>query len=607
MQTRYLFSSVIWAYIMFFWALPALAETIVDTAWVRRYNGPTNGGDRATALAVDDSGNVYVTGESWGTTSSDCATIKYSADGDTSWVRRYNGPENEGATPVAIALSRSGDVFVTGSFYVPPTDCFTIKYNASGDTAWVRRYNGPANSNDETYAIAVDDSDNAYVTGNSNNDCLTIKYFPNGDTAWVRRYDGGEGHDLAIDDSGYVYVTGYSANPGTQGDCITIKYKPNGETAWVRIYNGPTNYPDAGKALAVDSHGNVYVTGISVTPPGNSDYLTLKYGPSGNLLWVKTYDGEGNWVDEPEAIAIDDSGNVYVTGRSFGNQTSFDWATIKYFPDGDTVWVRRYNGPEDSTDYAHSLCVDKSGNVYVTGESWKPAGGRSTQSDYVTIKYDQTGNQVWLKEFDGPANDWDWPCAIVVDKPNNVYVTGVSEGLGTHGDYATIKYWQNYPPNSFSLLSPPDSSLIPHVVAFDWEAAVDPDSGDATRYDLYVSTSLAFHPDSTVIHDSLLISQYTDTLVIGRHYWKVRAFDNHSAERWSDETWSFDAFVRGDANADGIINLGDIVYLINFLFRSGAPPNPLDAGDANCDGYVTLGDIVHLINYLFKGGPPPSC
>ena len=604
MLKRYVFFPAIWITVLVLWALPALAEVIVDTAWVRRYDGPANDGDGATALAVDDSGNVYVTGDSWGMTSGACATIKYYPDGDTAWVRRYNGPENEGVTPAAIALSRFGDVFVTGSFYEPPQDCFTIKYNASGDTAWVRRYNGPANSIDETYAIAVDDSDNVYVTGRTGSnsyDCLTIKYYPNGDTAWVRRYDGPAhlydlAYDLAIDDSGYVYVTGYSEGSG----CITIKYKPNGETAWVRIYN-----LGIGEALAVDTHGNIYVTGIYFTPPGNTDYLTLKYDPSGTLLWERTYNGEGNWIDEPEAIALDDSGNVYVTGRSFGNQTSFDWAAIKYFPDGDTAWVRRYNGPEDSTDYAHSLCVDKSGNVYVTGESWKSAGGRSTQSDYVTIKYDQTGNQVWLREFDGPASDWDYASAIVVDKSNNVYVTGCSEGLGTQGDYATIKYWQNYPPNFFSLLSPPDSSLIPHVVALDWETAVDPDITDTTTYDLYISTSSVFNPDSTIIHDSLSISQYTDTLDIGRYYWKVWAFDDHSAGRWSDETWAFDVFLRGDANGDGVINIADVVYLINFLFIDGPAPVPIQAGDVNCSDYITAADVVYLINYLFIGGPPP--
>jgi len=66
-------------------------------------------------------------------------------------------------------------------------------------------------------------------------------------------------------------------------------------------------------------------------------------------------------------------------------------------------------------------------------------------------------------------------------------------------------------------------------------------------------------------------------------------------------------YMTGDANADGVIDVGDIVYLINYLFKTEPAPSPLPAGDATCDGNVDVGDIVYLINYLFKGGPPPSC
>ena len=64
-------------------------------------------------------------------------------------------------------------------------------------------------------------------------------------------------------------------------------------------------------------------------------------------------------------------------------------------------------------------------------------------------------------------------------------------------------------------------------------------------------------------------------------------------------------FIRGDVNTDGVIELGDVVYLINYLFKGGPPPDPLWTGDVNCDGVIDIGDVVYLINYLFKGGPPP--
>lgn len=161
----------------------------------------------------------------------------------------------------------------------------------------------------------------------------------------------------------------------------------------------------------------------------------------------------------------------------------------------------------------------------------------------------------------------------------------------------------NIPSPTFSLLLPPDSAFVLQVVTFDWTDPYPWPWGEV-EYDLYVSTSSTFHPDSTVIHDSLLSSQYTDTLEIKRYYWKVKAYNN-SVEKWSTQTWSFNIYMRGDVNVDGVINSADIVYLINYLFISGPAPDPLGAGDANCDGMINSADIVYLINYLFVGGPPP--
>lgn len=71
--------------------------------------------------------------------------------------------------------------------------------------------------------------------------------------------------------------------------------------------------------------------------------------------------------------------------------------------------------------------------------------------------------------------------------------------------------------------------------------------------------------------------------------------------------WVDVSLLRGDANGDDVIDLGDVVYLLNYLFKGDDPPDPLEAGDANCDGAVDLKDVVYLLNYLFKEGPPPNC
>ncbi|GAG38315.1 unnamed protein product [marine sediment metagenome] len=109
----------------------------------------------------------------------------------------------------------------------------------------------------------------------------------------------------------------------------------------------------------------------------------MKYNSSGVEQWVARYNGTGNWEDYAYAIAVDDSGDVYVTGRSVGSGTFDDYVIIRYNSSGVKQWIKRYNGPVDSTDNARAIAIDGDGNVYVTGRSV----GSGTGYDYTTIKY----------------------------------------------------------------------------------------------------------------------------------------------------------------------------------------------------------------------------
>ncbi len=610
--------------IVVFWSVPLFAQS-VDTAWVRRYNGPADSTDAAWTIAVDGSGNVYVTGRSTGIgTGYDYATMKYYPDGDTAWVRRYHGEgdiyKNYDAAG-SIAVDSSGNVHVTGYSYGSGTDYdfATIRYCPNGDTAWVRRYNGPDNGEDGGSDIAVDASGNVYVTGRSccsvtHNDYTTIKYYPNGDTAWLRKYNGPGNTDdwaygIAVDGSGNVYVTGLSwPSGGWNSDYATIKYYPDGDTAWVRTYNGPGDYLDVALAIVVDGLGNVCVTGTSWDSETFLDLATIKYHPDGDTAWVRRYTGPGNGHDYGRAIAVDNSNNVYVTGEIDNEVGNIDFATIKYHPNGDTAWVRTYNGPGNADDGAVAIAVDYFGNAYVTGWSWS---GDTIYSDYPTIKYCPNGDTAWVRRYNGPGNSYDDANAITVDGSGNVYVTGQSAQLREEPynyDYATVKYCQvSDPPGSFSLLFPPNKAFTPRGVRFDWEDAVDPNPSDQVRYDLYVT----FPQEPTTIDSNLTMSEHTKTLDYGVYYWKVKAKDNHGSETWSNQARYFMVTgihaSLGDFNGNGFIDVADVVFLINYLYTAGPAPDPLELGDVNWDNGVNAADVIFLINYLFKDGPPPSC
>jgi hypothetical protein len=165
-----------------------------------------------------------------------------------------------------------------------------------------------------------------------------------------------------------------------------VKYNPAGEQQWAAL--GPANgSPNSPQSIALDGLGNVYVTGMT----GDFNYGTIKYNSAGQQQWLATYDGPMEGWDEARGIAVDGSGNVYVTGQSEGLGTRRDYATVKYNVFGQEQWVARYNGPGNDWDGAEAIALDGSGNVYVTGE-----GVGSNLFDYATIKYNSSGQQQWV-------------------------------------------------------------------------------------------------------------------------------------------------------------------------------------------------------------------
>ncbi len=421
----------------------------VTEAWVVRHAGTGTADDRATAVTVDDAGFVYVTGQRGGATGLDLVTIKYDPAGVQVWLRTYDGALHLDDVGMAITVDDAGNVYATGwSESTGPLDqkqdYVTIKYDADGNEQWARRYNGPAGAWDEPFAIVVDGAGNVHVTGRSCHtsiwfdfDFLTIKYDADGNELWVARSNGAandwdEARGLALDDDGNVYVTGHmEREPGTAFmDFATVKYDSNGIEKWRRFFDGAGENSDIADAIAIDELGHVVVTGHSAGVGTNWDYVTVQYDLAGNHLWDRLYNsGISFSADVPSAIDTDAAGNVYVTGSSV-----LDYGTVKYDVNGNEQWVRRF-GTSGVDDKPASLIVGGSGNVYVTGVS---------ANNYLTIKYDPSGTKVWDVTYDGPAsgNAEDAAAFVTVDALENVYVTGFSNGVGTAADIASIKYVQ---------------------------------------------------------------------------------------------------------------------------------------------------------------------
>jgi len=403
--------------------MPELLSAGVDTAWVRRYDGPAHLGSSATRVAVDGQGNVAVTGVSAGADSTpDWVTIKYSSAGDSLWADRRSFTGN--GKPLGLGVDTAGNVYVTG---YQNTQAVTIKYSSTGQLLWESRLASESYAKD----LGLDAAGNVFICGSalsSSHDFLTVKYRSDGDTAWTRFCDWAGFDDYALatarSQADGIATTGYGATSTTHIDCVTVARDSTGNQLWATSYDGPNHGVDVACALAIDDRGSVITTGYGDNGYGTTtDYLTIKYDSSGETLWTRKYDGPGHAEDEASAVTVDGDGNVYVTGFSTGDTTVYDYATVKYTSSGEQAWAARYDGPGHLLDEAKAIAVMPSGEALVTGYAY---GGSSRRNDCTTVMYDSCGQQMWQDAYNSGGSDAGG--AIALGPEGSFYVAGSAGG-----------------------------------------------------------------------------------------------------------------------------------------------------------------------------------
>ncbi|MFD3002807.1 SBBP repeat-containing protein [Pontibacter toksunensis] len=397
-----------------------------DFAWARRAGG--TGADAASRIAVDASGNSYVTGifrdtASFGTTdltssgNIDIFIAKYDGSGNVLWAKQAGGQDIDASKNIEV--DGKGNSYITGEFRGSATfgnttltstgsyDLFIAKYDASGNVLWAKQSGGAGSEMGR--GIAVDGSGNCYITGyfdgnatfgsttltsNGSYDVFIAKYDAKGNFLWANRAGGSEkdfGRNIAVDGSGNSYITGPFRGLASFGsttltssgdeDIFIAKYDASGNVLWAKRAGGTNN--DAAIGIAVDSRGNSFIAGefkgnanfgsTTLTSSGNADIVIAKYDASGNLLWAKQAGGSSS--DHGRNIALDGSGNSYITGEfegsaTFGSTTltssgGVDIFIAKYDASGNVLWAKRAGG--NLEERASGIAIDGSGNLYITG------------------------------------------------------------------------------------------------------------------------------------------------------------------------------------------------------------------------------------------------
>ncbi len=291
----------------------------------------------------------------------DLCIMKLNENGTHIWTRYYgNTYENEYLQDMTVDNDGNLYCIALDEDIVRGYQWTIIKYNGIGERIWTSSYNGYQNGNDIPVAIAVDNTTgNVFVTGQTLDfpypphdgssegfeAFTTIKLNANGQIAWAKNYYGqgtiplkkAIGTSIAVRNN-EAYVTGYATGTKNNRDFITIKYNTNGVQQWLKDYSYIAAGEDVARKLAMDVSGNVYVTGQSYGVVWNdiraNDYTTIKYDNNGNQQWVMRYNGLGGQLDEPCDIKVIEEDVVYVTGRSDANPdpsiNDFDYVTIRY-------------------------------------------------------------------------------------------------------------------------------------------------------------------------------------------------------------------------------------------------------------------------------------
>ncbi len=427
--------------------------------WIRWFDGSSHGNDISTAMIMDIEGNIIITGYSDFFTESGYgtgyATVKFDSTGRQLWAAYYFVGETTYSYPADIMCDDNGNVYVAGVSYQGGQKRFvTIKYDPAGLEQWVSSYEKTSGWDDSVAAIATDDSENVFITGwtttsETGEDYITIKYNSTGIEQWVIRYNGigvasfndDRANDLVIDQNGNIYVMGQTSVIYSDYDFLTVKYNRSGIQQWVRQYDGPGHQGDQARKIALDNSGNIYVTGNSIGTNTRSDITTIKYAPDGTELWVTRYNGYNAMDDYAADLVVDNSTNtVYVVGQSYeySLERAWDYVTIKYDFSGNTQWFRNYNAYQVSNDYGKAVAVDQSANVYVTGTAGYDEDAR--KSYFATIKYDASGEEHWMDQYNGMAIPYKYPMDFVIDDNGNSYVTGYTWDPSGYGGYFTVKY-----------------------------------------------------------------------------------------------------------------------------------------------------------------------
>ncbi len=263
-------------------------------------------------------------------------------------------------------------------------------------------------------------------------DLLIARFTAAGGVKWQHSWDSGDllgdaARIVKADRYGNAIVLGSTTRSETGSDWVILKYSPAGGLLWQRVFDGAGDDTDEARDLAVDDAGNVYVTGSTTHLDASVWMRTVKYrGTDGKQLWRCEYGGPAPYA-YGESVVVDAAHNVYVAGWQKTASAGLDAVVMRISPSGKRLWTRSWDGGGVNGDSADRLALDGKGGLRVLVRSWSVAHGQ----DWVLIKYDTRGHRRWVRRWDGAAHKDDLATALAVDGQGNAVVVGHTETVAS--------------------------------------------------------------------------------------------------------------------------------------------------------------------------------
>ncbi len=373
--------------------------------------GRTTGLYYGTAVVLDSNGNIFVAGTASGTIDSSTTTgpiflTKWNADLVEEWTKQWgSGVE---AWSHGAAVDSSGNIYVTGTArgnfdgntQIGGDDIFITRWNANGTKAWSKLLGTTSTSAmyEEGYPIVINTSDEIFTSG-----------------------------DVGASIDGGTYIGNY--------DVFLAKHLNSSSEQWVKQYG--TADSEITNAMALDTSGNLYLVGSTngsfsgYTNAGYDDLFLIKTDSAGTEVWHRQW-GTNN-VDSAWGVAVDDNGNIYVTGTTAGgldgnsSAGNSDIFLTRWNADGTREWTKQWG--TDQSDIGSAVTVDKDGFIFVTGAANGPLDGNAEigLGDVFLTKWASDGTKLWTQQW-GSSEGEDWGRAIAIDDNGKIFITGSAGG-----------------------------------------------------------------------------------------------------------------------------------------------------------------------------------